>query len=167
MIPLTIIAAPALGRWRVALAGTAVIGALPFALNLATERDDLASAYLVARALAANDEGKCPYVLAGDSILYYLARACLPTACTFPPTLAYAPEQAATEIDEAGEMQRIMARATPGWWRRWTIRLRRGNRGSLAVTTAALAHDYRLVLSAPRNGGHWLVYFRRDHVPKR
>ena len=39
--------------------------------------------------MAANDRGDCPYVFAGDAILYHLAKACIPTAYAFPSTLAY------------------------------------------------------------------------------
>lgn len=161
MVPLTMIAAPVLGRWRPALAGTAVIGATLFVFHLATEPDDRGSAYRVAQAMAANDGGDCPYVFAGDSILYHLAHACLPTAYAFPSTLAYEPEQGATGIDEAAEVRRIMARRPPV-----VVTLDQPlapwNRDSLKIVTAALAHDYRLILSAPREDEHLLVYRRRD-----
>jgi len=163
MVPLTIIAAPVLGRWRSALAGTAVVGMLLFAFHLATERDDRGSAYLVARAMAANDGGKCPYVFAGDSVLYHLAHACLPTAYAFPSTLAYEPEQGATGIDEAAEVRRIMARRPPVVVT-MDQPLAPWNRDSLAVVTAALAKDYRPIMSVPRDGDHLLVYLRRHRT---
>ena len=162
MVPLTMISAPVLGRGRAAVTGTAVIGVILFVFHLATERDDRGSAYRVARAMAANDGSDCPYVFAGDSILYHLAHACLPTAYAFPSTLAYEPEQGATGIDEAAEVRRIMARHPPvvvtldhplAPW----------NRDSLAIVTGALAHDYRLILSAPREDENLLVYRLRDH----
>jgi 4-amino-4-deoxy-L-arabinose transferase-like glycosyltransferase len=166
MVPLTMIAAPVLGRWRTALAGTAVIGGLLFVFHLATEPDDRESAYRVAQAMAANDGGDCPYVFAGDSILYHLAGACLPTAYAFPSTLAYEPEQGATGIDEAAEVRRIMARRPPV-----VVTLDRPlapwNRDSLKIVSVALAQDYRLVLSAPREDGHLLVYRRRDRFRSR
>ena len=161
MVPLAMIAAPVLGRHRAALAGVTIVGALLFGFHLATEPDDRASADMVARAMAANDGGECPYVFAGDSILYLLAHACVPTAYAFPSTLAYAPEQGATGIDEAAEVRRIMARNPPvvvtldhplAPW----------NRGSLAIMSAALARDYRLILSVPREEERLLVYRRRD-----
>jgi hypothetical protein len=166
MVPLTMIAAPVLGRWRTALAGTAVIGAILFVFHLATEPDDRESAYRVAQAMAAGDGGDCPYVFAGDSILYHLAGACLPTAYAFPSTLAYEPEQGATGIDEAAEVRRIMARRPPV-----VVTLDRPlapwNRDSLKIVSVALAQDYRLVLSAPREDGHLLVYRRRDRFRSR
>ena len=163
MVPLTIIAAPVLGRWRAALAGTAAVGMLLLVFHLATERDDRGSAYLVAQAMAANDGGECPYVFAGDSVLYHLAHACLPTAYAFPSTLAYEPEQGATGIDEAAEVRRIMARRPPVVVT-MDQPLAPWNRDSLAVVTAALAEDYRPIMSVPRDGDHLLVYFRRDRA---
>lgn len=160
ILVMTMIAAPVLGRYRLALIATAVVGAILFVFHLSTERDDRASAYAVARAMAANDGRECPYVFAGDSILYLLAHACLPTAYAFPSTLAYEPEQGATGIDEAAEVRRIMARRPPvvvtldeplAPW----------NRDSLAIVAAALARDYRLALVAPRDGRQMLVYVRR------
>lgn len=137
-----------------------------FVFHLATEADDRQSAYRVAQAMAANDGGDCPYVFAGDAILYHLARACLPTAYVFPSTLAYEPEQGATGIDEAAEVRRIMARRPPV-----VVTLDRPlapwNRDSLAIVTAALAHDYRLILSVPGEDEHLLVYRRRDRARSR
>jgi len=161
MVPLAMIAAPVLGQRRVALIGTAAVGALLVVFHLVTEPDDRGSAYRVAQAMAANDGGECPYVFAGDSILYHLAHACLPTAYAFPSTLAYEPEQGASGIDEAAEVRRIMARRPPV-----VVTLDRPlapwNRDSLAIVTDALARDYRLILSAPREDEHLLVYRRRD-----
>jgi hypothetical protein len=160
ILVLTMIAAPVLGRYRPALIATAVAGAILFVFHLTTERDDRASAVAVARAMAVNDGSECPYVFAGDSILYLLAHACLPTAYAFPSTLAYEPEQGASGIDEAAEVRRIMAHRPPV-----VVTLDQPlapwNRESLAIVTAALAREYRLALSAPRDGGHLLVYLRR------
>ena len=163
MVPLTMIAAPVLGRYRMARAVVALTAAILIVFHLTTERDDRASAFAVARVMAANDGSECPYVFAGDSILYHLARACVPTAYAFPSTLAYEPERGATGIDEAAEVRRIMRRRPPvvvtldpplAPW----------NADSESVVRGALTRDYRLALSAPREGGHLLVYVRR-HRP--
>lgn len=163
MVPLTLIAAPVLGRHRAALIATLCWGAALLVFHLATEPDERASARAVARAMKADSGAECPYVFAGDAILYHLADACLPTAYAFPSTLAYEPEQGATGIDEAAEVRRIMARRPPvvvtldhplAPW----------NRDSHAIVAAVLASDYRLVLSAPRGGDHLLVYRRRDRT---
>ena len=164
LVPLTILAAPVLDGLRARI-GVALGAAILAVFHLSTERDDRASAYAVARLMAAKDGAACPYVFAGDAILYHLAHACLPTPYAFPSTLAYAAEQGATGVDEAAEVRRIMARHPPvvvtldeplAPW----------NPESLAVMTAALARDYRPVLTAPRDGRHLLVYLRRD-IPAR
>lgn len=163
MVPLTMIAAPVLGRYRAVRAGLAVVCAALVAFHLSTERDDRASAFAVARVMAANDGPACPYVFAGDSILYHLARACVPTAYAFPSTLAYEPERGATGIDEAAEVRRIMRRRPPV-----VVTLDRPlapwNADSEAIMIDALARDYRLVFAAPREGSRLLVYLRRHHV---
>jgi hypothetical protein len=161
MVPLTMIAAPVLGRHRAARAGVAVVAAILAVFHLTTEDDDRASAFAVARAMAANDGTECPYVFAGDSILYHLAHACLPTPYAFPSTLAYEPERGATGIDEAAEVRRIM-RNRPPVVVTLDQPLAPWNADSEAIVRSALARDYRLVLSAPREGGHLLVYVRRD-----
>jgi hypothetical protein len=107
------IAAPVLDNHRAARAGVAIAGAILILFQLATKRDGRASAFAVARVMAANDGSGCPYVFAGDSILYHLAHACLPTAYAFPSTLAYDSERGASGIDEAVEVRRIMRRRRP------------------------------------------------------
>ncbi len=166
LVPLAMIAAPVLGRSRLALIATAAAGCLLFAFHLATERDDRAAVFAVARVMAAHQGKQCPYVFAGDSILYHLARSCLPTAYAFPSTLAYEPERGATGIDEAAEVARIMARRPPVVVT-MDHPLAPWNEASRAVVARALARDYRLELSAPREGDHLLVYVRRDpqHPP--
>ncbi len=166
MVPLAMIAAPVLGRsWR-ALAGTVIMAAALLAFHLSTERDDRASVFAVAKVMAAADGAECPYVFAGDSILYHLAHACLPSAYAFPSTLAYEPERGASGADETGEVRRIMARRPPvvvtldeplAPW----------NQETLAIVRDALAREYRLALSAPRGDGHLLVYLRRPQPGRR
>ncbi|WP_204283669.1 hypothetical protein, partial [Klebsiella pneumoniae] len=64
--------------------------------HLSPERDYRTSIYTAARVIEAHSATGCPYVFAGDSVLYVLARACVPTRYAFPSTLAYAAEQGAT-----------------------------------------------------------------------
>ena len=158
--PLCVAAAPVFTRHRRVLAVALAAGCAVFVAKLVLRTDDRAGIYAVARTMAANDHGRCPYVFAGDSILYHLAGACLPTRYAFPSTLAYSPEQGATGVDEAGEVARIMRGAPPvvvtldhplAYW----------NERSLGVMRAALAHDYRLAQVVPREDGHLLVYVRR------
>lgn len=161
MVPLAIVAAPVLGRraWaRWAMLAAALI-LVPF--HLATEPDERASAFAIAAVMAAHDGRDCPYVFAGDSVLYLLARACVPTAYAFPSTLAYEPERGATGVDEAAEVARIMARRPPVVVTMDTP-LAPWNPRSEAIVAAALARDYRLARTAPREDGRLLAYVRRD-----
>lgn len=161
LVPLSILAAPVLGRSRAALAGMALAAGILGGFHGVTEPDDRAAARAVAQVIARHSGQGCPYVFAGDAILYHLAHACVPTAYAFPSTLAYAAEQGATGIDEAAEVRRIMARRPPvvvtmdpplsAW-----------NASSLAVMQPLLAREYRLVLVRPREDSRLLVYVRRQ-----
>lgn len=161
LVPLAIVAAPALGRSRAALAGSMAVAAILFAFHWGSEPDDRRSAQATAAVMAAHARQGCPYVFAGDSILYHLSGTCVPTAYAFPSTLAYAAEQGATGIDEAAEVRRIMANRPPVVVTMDTP-LAPWNRQSLAVMTPLLARDYRLALVEPREDAHELVYVRRD-----
>ncbi len=142
--------------WLSLMAGLAV-----FVVKLAMRPDDASGARMTAAFVAAHTPaGECPYVFAGDSITYLLAHACTPTRYAFPSTLAYAAEQGATGIDEAGEVRRIMAGSPPA-----VVMLEEPptpwNEASLAVVTAALKRDYHPVLRVPEYGTHLVVYLRR------
>ncbi|OAN66016.1 hypothetical protein A7X12_14710 [Sphingomonas sp. TDK1] len=164
LVPFAIVAAPALGRSRQTLAASALAAALLFIVHGNIEPDDRATARAATRILAAHaghvGQG-CPYVFAGDSVLYLLAHACVPTAYAFPSTLAYEAEQGATGIDEAAEVRRIMATRPPVVVT-MAPPLAPWNPHSLAVMAPLLARDYRLALNAPREESHLLVYVRRD-----
>jgi len=161
LVPFAIVAAPALGRCRRLLAASAAAAAILFAVHWETEPDDRATAQAAARIVAAHADQGCPYVFAGDSVLYLLGHACVPTAYAFPSTLAYAAEQGATGIDEAAEVRRIMA-ARPPVVVTMDPPLAPWNQQSLAVMTPLLARSYRLELRAPREESLLLVYVRRD-----
>jgi hypothetical protein len=157
--PFAILAAPTFARYpRIALA---TLGAgLTLALVFATDHpDDGPATRTLARYVAAHSGRDCPYVFIGDSIVYHLAHACLPTAYAFPSTLAYAPERGATGIDEAAEVARIMARRPPVIV--ITDRpLAPWNPRSHAVMRRALARDYRIGLIVPRDDYHAIAYVR-------
>lgn len=159
MAPLAIIAAPVLGRHRLALAGTLGAGLVLFTCRVALQPTDEASVRAVARIMTAQGTGECPYVFAGDSILYHLSHACIPTAYAFPSTLAYQAEQGSTGIDEAAEVRRIMA-GRPPVVVTMDQPLAPWNAESERIVATALARDYRLALAAPRGTGHLLVYRR-------
>ncbi|MCU6454572.1 hypothetical protein LPN01_10835 [Sphingomonas sp. A2-49] len=160
LVPLAMIAAPVLARTRVAAAVLAY-GALLFVARVVLPPTDAASARAVGAVMAANDRGACPYVFAGDAILYHLAHACIPTRYAFPSTLAYESERGASGADEAAEVARVLAGRPPvivtmdepmAPW----------NATTRALVAAALADRYRRVLAVPREDAHLLVYLRRD-----
>ncbi|MEO5867332.1 MAG: hypothetical protein ABIS14_03945 [Sphingomonas sp.] len=161
--PIVMIAAITLGRDRRIAIAVLALGLVTVAVRQTMRTSDAAGAYAVARVVAANSGDECPYVFTGDSITYLLANACLPTAYAFPSTLAYAPEQGATGIDEAGEVRRILSRRPPVIVR-GSMPLAEWNRGSRALVDTALAHDYRPVFTAPRDDYRLIVYLRRDRA---
>jgi hypothetical protein len=161
LVPLTMIAAGVLGRRRVLPVVVLGYGAILFVARVGLPPTDAGSARAVARVMAANDRGGCPYVFAGDSILYLLAEACIPTPYAFPSTLAYAAEQGASGVNEPAELRRILATRPPvivtmdqpmAPW----------NPTTQGMMRASLSSGYRQVLSAPREDAHLLVYLRRD-----
>ncbi|HWK35793.1 MAG TPA: hypothetical protein VNR91_05995, partial [Sphingomonas sp.] len=159
--PLAVLSAITFG-WRPrAMVGALGLGLLIFIVSRAFLPDDRAGARAVARVVAANDRGECPYVFIGDTATYSLAGACVPTAYAFPNFLAYTTEQGATGIDEAAEVRRILARRPPVIVSS-TRRLAIWNRASLAALKGALASNYRPVFSAPRAGYRTIVYLRVD-----
>jgi hypothetical protein len=160
LAPLAICAAPALGRrLRLLVATLGLMGTI-WAVGRITARDDAGGARGVAALVARESRAGCPYVFAGDTIAYYLARACLPTPYAFPNLLSYTTEQGATGIDEAAEVRRILA-ARPPVIVANDRRLEIWNPGSLAALRAVLP-EYRLALKVRRAGWHMLVYVRRS-----
>ena len=159
--PLAATAAPTFGRVPRAMVATLGAGTLLFTIQALVRPSDTAGAYAIARVVAANSGPECPYVFVGDSIVYHLAHACLPTPYAFPSTLAYAPEQGAAGVDMGMEIRRIMGRRPPvivtG-----SRPLAQWNEQSRHIVEAALARDYRPVFSAPRSDYRAIVYLRRD-----
>lgn len=159
--PFAMLAAPTLGRgWRIA-ASVLAIGLAILLVRGAIRPNDAPGARAVARLVALNSRGACPYVFIGDTITYRLAESCLPTAYAFPNLLAYTTEQGATGIDEAAEVRRILRRRPPVILSS-TRKLAIWNQASLAELRPMLASDYRVVFSTPRENYRTLVYLRRD-----
>ncbi len=159
--PLAILAAPTLGRSMRMLALALAVPVVILVVERAVNRNDSKGAYQVARIVEANSGGECPYVFIGDTMTYHLAHACVPTPYAFPNMLAYATEQGATGIDEAGEVRRILAERPPVIVtsdRRLSI----WNPGSLRAVKATLGRDYRPVFTTPRSKWHTVVYLRND-----
>lgn len=163
--PLCVAAAVALGRISRALVATLGLGLMLFAVERGFVPDDRSGARDVARVVAANSGGECPYVFIGDTITYQLAHACLPTAYAFPNLLAYTTEQGATGIDEAGEVRRIL-RGRPPVIVVSTRNMAIWNRGSIDALKAALRADYRVAFSTPRANYRTVVYLRNDRAFK-
>jgi len=159
--PLAMIAGIALGRIPRVLVGTLVLGLLLLVVERAFIPDDAATARTVARTVAANSRGGCPYVFIGDTATYSLARACLPTAYAFPNALAYTTEAGASGIDEAAEMRRILARRPPVIVAS-TRKLAIWNPATVALLKPALSAHYRPILSVPRANYRTVVFLRRD-----
>jgi hypothetical protein len=161
LVPLCVAAAPTLGAKPRVRVGALGLGLLLFAVERAVIPDDAPGARAVARAVAANSRGACPYVFIGDTITYHLARSCLPTRYVFPNFLAYTTERGATGIDAGAEVRRILARRPPvivTTDRRLAI----WNPASLAALKPVLARDYRVILTVPRARWHSVVYLRRN-----
>ena len=159
--PFAMLAAPTLGRgWRIA-GGALAIGLAILLVRGAIRPNDAPGARAVARLVALNSRGACPYVFIGDTITYRLADSCLPTAYAFPNLLAYTTEQGATGIDEAAEVRRILSHRPPVILSS-TRRLAIWNPASVAELRPVLARDYRVVFSTPRENYRTLVYLRRD-----
>ena len=166
LAPLAMIAGTALGASRLAQGFTALAALALGAFHLSTEHDYRAGVYAAAREIEAHSQAGCPYVFAGDSALYVLAHACVPTRYAFPSTLAYAAEQGATGTDEAAEVRRIVA-GRPPVIVTLDAPLSPWNADSKAVIDAALRRDYALALSQPREDERLLVYVRRDLPARR
>lgn len=160
LVPIAILAAPALDRrWaQLLVAGGAVLLTI---FHLSTEHEERATARTAAAILVKHRHAGCPYVFAGDSVLYLLSRTCVPTPYAFPSTLAYEPERGAVGIDEATEVTRILATRPPAIV---TLDepLAPWNAATVQLVDAAIARDYRLAARLPREKRHLLVYVRRD-----
>ena len=163
LVPLAMVAGAALsGRLRAAVALLGY-GLALFVVRVALVPTDAASARAVAQVMRGHDGGACPYVFAGDSALYLLADACVPTAYAFPSALAYEPERGATGVDEAAEVRRILARRPPVIVT-MDVPMAPWNPRTEPLVAAALARDYRLVLRAPQEDAHLLAYVRCDRL---
>lgn len=161
LVPLCLAAAPTLGAKPRVRIGALGLGALLLLVERGFVRDDAPGARRLAAVVAANARGGCPYVFAGDTITYHLAKTCLPTRYAFPNLLAYTTEAGAAGIDAGAEVRRILARRPPvivtsdrplSIW----------NPASRVALDPVLARDYRLILAVPRARWRSLVYLRRD-----
>lgn len=110
--PIAVLAAPMLGRVRwyrgllfgVALVTNAVVGIDRY-LNDGTT----AEAEAATRRILAELHGGCFYQYQGQTALYRLTGACIPTRFPFPDHLSTAPEAKALGVDVLAEQRAIMA----------------------------------------------------------
>ena len=158
--PLAALAGWSLGRstrLRAFVVVTAMLIFIGERLDMPDDRAAIAS--VVALMRAERDTGTCPFVFNGPSILYYLADSCLPTPYAFPNTLGHVIEGGATGVDEGREVARIMA-TRPSV----VVTLDREasffNPASLAAVSVALARDYCLAMTRPRDKRTLRVYTR-------
>lgn len=120
LVPLSILAAPALGRigpggrwYGRLLLGFGALGAVIAPAFQVRERGTAAE-FAGATALVQRElHGRCLYVYEGDSGLYRTTHACIPTRFAFPSHLNAMNEAQALGVDPVAEVRRIMA-SRPG-----------------------------------------------------
>lgn len=161
LVPLLALAAPVLGRHRGFALAIVAVGITIFSVEAAVRRDDVPGVRALAQVVKANSGRECPYVFVGDAIVYHLADACLPTPYAFPSTLAYAPDDGATGVDETAEVRRILA-ARPPVIVTASEPLAEWDLGAEEQVRRALELYYRPVFVVPRARYRAIVYLRRD-----
>ncbi|WP_230482042.1 ArnT family glycosyltransferase [Sphingomonas sp. Leaf21] len=168
VLPATIVAAPALARWRrgwllaliavIALAGQVVLALSERAKGGADE------ARAVAR--AATPGRGCLYVYDGYPALYMLTHSCLPSKWVFPGHLNTQDEASAAALgtDPVAEIRRILARH-PGAIVDDYPRFAFGNPATRAVLREALARDYHLAACVPTGPSRVRLVYRPGPGP--
>ena len=101
----------------------------------------------------------CPYVFNGDSIYYYLSKACLPGVYPFPSHLNLKREAHAIGIDPIVEIRRILAQR-PNVMVEQETRSKDINPVAEAVFTAEVRRAYRPVAIIPLKRNRIVVYER-------
>lgn len=170
LVPLSVVAALAVGRHRVWAAGVLVTGLIW--LSLAGFFSTYFSVSGNARAHLAKTtamivphlHGGCLWVFSGPSILYHSTNACLATPYAFPVHLNYAGEDGAIGVDPAAEVRRTLA-ARPSVITTFDGKsLEDRNPRTWALVRTALAHDYELVGTQEIFGGLLYIYALRQPV---
>ncbi|MDF2638314.1 MAG: hypothetical protein K0R64_1298 [Novosphingobium lindaniclasticum] len=116
LVPLCVLAAPALGRtapgerwYGRLLLGFGLLGALVVPALQVRERGTAAAFASASAAVARELRGRCLYVYEGDSALYRTTNACIPTRFAYPSHLNAMNEAGALGVDPAAEVERILA----------------------------------------------------------
>lgn len=115
LVPFSVLAAPVFARepkrdrwWaRIMLIGGA-IGTIIMTVNQVHVMGTARQMDVAVKAVSRELHGRCLYVFEGDSALYRLTNACLPTRYMFPSHLSLSKEAGAMNIDQVAEVHRIM-----------------------------------------------------------
>lgn len=142
LVPLSILAAPALGwtapggRWygRLLL-GFGALGTAVAPAFQAHERGNAAEFDHATALIARELRGRCLYVYEGDSALYRTTNACIPTRFAYPSHLDAMKEGRALGVDPVTEVRRLMA-SRPGV----VVMARHGTSNLPNLQTRALMH---------------------------
>ncbi|MGF7153087.1 hypothetical protein [Novosphingobium gossypii] len=120
LVPLCVLAAPALGRtvtgerwYGRLLLGCGLLGAVAVPVAQVVEKGDAAQFAKATRAIMGELHGRCLYVYEGDSALYRTTNACIPTRFAYPSHLNARNEAAALGVDAHAEIRRVLA-SRPG-----------------------------------------------------
>ncbi|WP_395395223.1 hypothetical protein WBP07_07585 [Novosphingobium sp. BL-8A] len=154
LVPLSILAAPALARVRKGerwygqlLVGLGLIGAVLVPAFQVREKGDAEDFTAVSDLIARELHGRCLYVYEGDSALYRTTNACIPTRFAYPSHLNAMNEAAALGVDAAAEVARVFD-SRPGV----IVKAESGRPNLPNLTTRALV-EKRLAESYERYAG--------------
>ena len=163
LLPLSVAAAPLLGRpearvWKVSAAAALLLSgalatAVPGVLHLRSRGDGSQ-----VRALAAAMRpGATLYVFDGEAVLYLLAHSPLPTPYAFPTHLSDLREAGGIGVEQEAELRRVLA-SRPDYIVTTDIDRGRINPEAQRLLQEALAADYRPVRSVRIGKGHRVLY---------
>lgn len=149
LVPLSILAAPALARrhsterrYGHLLLALGAIGAVVVPALQVREKGNAAQFASVTKAIAHELHGRCLYVFEGDSALYRTTNACIPTRFAYPSHLNAMNEARALGIDATREAQRIMASRPGVVVTALSRRPSRANDETRRIVMGALRKDY-------------------------
>ncbi|MFK4874613.1 ArnT family glycosyltransferase [Novosphingobium sp. ZW T3_23] len=149
LVPLSVLAAPALGRrdsgerWYARLLlGFGLLGALVVPALQIRERGTAEDFETASAAVKRELHGRCLYIYEGDSALYRTTGACIPTRFAYPSHLNAMNEAAALGVDPVAEVGRILASRPGVIVLSESSRPNRPNVATKALIRSALARSY-------------------------
>ncbi|MYL98184.1 hypothetical protein GR702_10435 [Novosphingobium sp. FGD1] len=120
LVPLCVLAAPALGRTAAGerwfgqvLLGFGLLGGIAVPMAQVVERGTAAQFASASDAVARELHGRCLFVYEGDSALYRTTQACIPSRFAYPSHLNALNEARALGTDPVAETQRVLT-SRPG-----------------------------------------------------